>query len=202
MPLRQSRRLLKKLPEIIAEKLEDRDPGDNRPVLLFAQDEGRFGRISDVRRAWSPLGMRPQAPRQIIRTDLYVFTAVCPALGRMTSLILPYANTEMRNIFLKQVAEDFSDYFILMLADQAGWHISQKLAVPENIRLIKLPPRSPELNPSEHIWEEVREKNFANKAFRDLDGVEDTLCQGLNDLAKDPVKLRSMTNFPYLNITC
>ena len=45
----------------------------------------------------------------------------------MTSLILPYANTEMMNIFLKQVAEDFSDYFILMLVDQAGWHISQKI---------------------------------------------------------------------------
>jgi len=67
----------------------------------------------------------------------------------------------MMNIFLRQEAEDFSDYFSLMLADQAGWHISQKLAVSENMRLIKLPPRSPELNPSEHIWEELREKNFA-----------------------------------------
>ena len=202
MPIKKSRRLLKKLPEIIAEKLDTRDPEDNRSVLLFAQDEGRFGRISDVRRVWAPVGMRPQAPRQIIRTYLYVFTAVCRALGRMTALILPWANTEMMNIFLRQVAEDFSDYFILMLADQAGWHISQKLAVPENMRLIKLPPRSPELNPSEHIWEELREKNFANRAFRNLDEVEDTLCQGLNDLAKDPEKLRSMTNFPYLNITC
>ena len=109
MPISKSRRLLKKLPEIIEEKLKTRDPEDHRPVLLFAQDEGRFGRISDVRRAWAPLGMRPQAPRQIIRTYLYVFTAVCPALGRMTSLILPYANTEMMNIFLKQVAEDFSE---------------------------------------------------------------------------------------------
>jgi len=119
----------------------------------------------------------------------------------MTSLILPWANTEMMNIFLRQVAEDFPDYFILMLVDQAGWHTSRKLAVPENIRLIELPPRSPELNPSEHIWEELREKNFANKAFRDLDEVEDNLCQGLNDLAGNLAKLRSMTNFPYLNIT-
>ena len=202
MPTRRSKRLLKKLPKLIAEKLAARDPEDNRPVLLFAQDEGRFGRISDVRRAWSPLGTRPQAPRQVIRTYLYVFTAVCPALGRMTSLILPWANTEMMNIFLRQVAEDFSDYFILMLTDQAGWHVSQRLQVPENIRLIKLPPRSPELNPSEHIWEELREKNFANKALKDLDDVENKLCQGLNDLASNPEKLRSMTNFPYLNFTC
>jgi len=120
----------------------------------------------------------------------------------MTSLILPWANTEMMSIFLRQVAEDFSGYFILMLVDQAGWHTSQRLEVPENIRLIKIPPRSPELNPSEHIWEELREKNFANKAFRDLDGVENNLCRGLNDLARDPEKLRSMTNFPYLNLTC
>ena len=133
MPLKRSKRLLKKLPKIIIEKLATRPPDDKRPVLLFAQDEGRFGRISDVRRAWSPPGTRPQAPRQVIRTYLYVFTAVCPALGRMTSLILPWANTEMMNIFLQQVAEDFSDYFILMLADQAGWHVSQKLQLPENI---------------------------------------------------------------------
>jgi hypothetical protein len=202
MPTRRNKRLLKKLPKLIAEKVATRNPEDNRPVLLFAQDEGRFGRISDVRRAWSPLGTRPQAPRQVIRKYLYVFTAVCPALGRMTSLILPWANTEMMNIFLRQVAEDFSDYFILMLIDQAGWHTSQKLELPENMRLIKLPPRSPELNPAEHIWEELREKNFANKAFKDLDEVEDKLCQGLNDLARNPEGLRSMTNFPYLNITC
>jgi transposase len=202
MPTRRSKRLLKKLPKIIAERLAERDPEDNRPVLLFAQDEGRFGRISDVRRAWSPLGTRPQAPRQVIRTYLYVFTAVCPALGKMISLILPWANTEMMNIFLRQVAKDFSDYFILMLTDQAGWHTSLKLELPENIRLIKLPPRSPELNPAEHIWEELREKNFANKALRSLDEVENNLCQGLNDLARNPEKLRSMTNFPYLNITC
>ena len=84
----------------------------------------------------------------------------------MTSLLLPWANSEMMNIFLKQVAEDFSDYFIFMLVDQAGWHISHKLQLPENIRMIKLPPRSPELNPVEHIWEELREKNFANKALK------------------------------------
>jgi len=164
-------------------------------------DEGRFGRISDTRRAWSPLGTRPQAPRQIVRTYLYVFTAVCPALGRMTSLILPRANTEMMDIFLRQVSQDVRDYFILMLVDQAGWHVSQKLPVPQNIRLIKLPPRSPELKPAEHIWEELGEKHFANKALGSLAEVEDNLCQGLNSLAGNPEKLPSMTNFPYFIIT-
>ncbi len=125
--------------------------------------------------------------------------AVCPALGKMTSLILPWANTEMMSIFLNQVSADFSDYFILMLVDGAGWHTSGKLQVPENIRLIKQPSHSPELNPAEHIWEEVREKEFYNKAFQSLDEVENSLCLGLNKLNENPERLRSMTGFPYLS---
>ena len=52
-----------------------------------------------------------------------------------------------------------------------------------------------------HFREALREKNFVNKACRDLDEVVDNLCRGLNDLAQDPEKLPSMTNFPYLNVT-
>jgi hypothetical protein len=75
--------------------------------------------------------MRPKAPRQIVRTFLYVYAAVCAALGKMTSLILPYANTEMMNLFLQEVAEDFKDYFVIMLIDRAGWHMSQRLQIPQ-----------------------------------------------------------------------
>ncbi len=170
--------------------------------MLFAQDEGRFGRICGTKRAWSPPGCRPTSPRQIIRKYVYAYVAVCPALGKMTSLILPRANTEMMSIFLNQASEDFRNYFILMLIDGAGWHTSEKLNIPENIRLIQQPSHSPELNPAEHIWDEVREKEFYNKAFQTLDEVEDSICVGLNQLNGNPEKLRSMTSFPYLsNIT-
>ena len=182
--------------------LEQRDPQDSRPVLIFAQDEGRFGRISDTRRAWAPPGCRPCSPRQIIRSYLYAYVAVCPGLGQMTALILPTANTEMMSIFLNQVSQDYPNYFILMLIDQAGWHTSNRLKVPENIQLIEQPAHSPELNPVEHIWEELREKSFPNKAFRSLDDVEEALCEGLGAFYADPAKLRSLTNFPYLNVTC
>lgn len=185
----------------MAVKVAERDSHDTRPVLLLVQDEGRFGCINDQRRAWAPFKTRPQSPRQIVRNYLYAFTALSPALGKMTSLILPMANTEMMNLFLTQVAEDFKEYFIIMLMDQAGWHTSHRLEIPENIRLINFPPRSPELNPVEHIWEELKEKNFANKAFESLDEVEHNLCLGFNQLARNSQQLRSMTKFPYLNIT-
>lgn len=196
-----SKRPLKKLPELVAEKLAERHPDDHRPVLLFTQDEARFGRISIIRRSWAPAGIRPRSPRQVIRKFVYAYTAVCPALGKMTSLILPAANSAMMSLFLDQVSKDFADYFILMLVDRAGWHVSARLKIPENIRLIPLPSHSPELNPTEHVWDELREKHFPNLALKTLDDVERQLCQGLNALADDPKRLRNLTLFPYLNIT-
>ncbi len=97
------------------------------------------------------------------------------ALGKISALILPYANTAMMNLFLEEVSHDFKEHFVIMLVDGAGWHRSHGLrGVPENIRLIQQPSHSPELNPVEHLWEELREKHFPNKAFKSLDAVEHT----------------------------
>jgi transposase len=119
----------------------------------------------------------------------------------MAALVLPWANSQMMSMFLRHVSELYPKHFILMLVDGAGWHVSKSLEVPENIRLIKQPPHSPELNPVEHIWEELREKHFHNKALNSLDQVEAQLCKGLLELMDDPGKVRSMTNFPYLRKT-
>jgi len=171
-------------------------------VRILVEDEGRFGQINNTRKSWAPQGVRPVAPRQIVRQYIYVFAAICAELGRMSSLILPRADTEMMNLFLQQVAEDFSDSFVVMILDQAGWHFSKSLTIPENIAFIPLPPHSPELNPVEHLWDELKEKFFHNKAFKSLDEVENTLCTGLSQIIRQPNKIRSMTNFEYLRITC
>ena len=168
----------------------------------MAQDEARFGRISGTKRSWAPYGIRPIAPRQVVRQYTYAYTAVCPNMGKSTSLILPYGNTQMMNTFLDHVSKEFIKYNIIMLVDRVGWHRSNNLRIPKNIKLIKQPAHSPELNPVEHIWDEIREKYFHNKAFHSMDDVEKTLCDGLNNLRENPEYVSSLTNFPYLNITC
>jgi hypothetical protein len=186
---------------LVQAALADRLEEDERPIVIMAADEGRFGRLGQVMRAWCGPGMRPEGGQQLVREYLYGFVAVAPALGMMTALVLPFSNTEMMNLFLNQVAQEFVDYFVVMQVDGAAYHTAQDVVVPENIRLIVQPPRSPELNAVEHVWEEIREKHFYNRVFDSLDAVSDTLCNGLKELMNLPNKIRSMTNFPHMRVT-
>ncbi len=115
----------------------------------------------------------------------------------MYSLILPKANSAMMSLFLAHVAREYAGYFIVMQVDRAGWHGSKELVVPENIRLLAQPAHSPEVQPTEHIWDEVREKHFHNRVFDDMDAVEHTLVEGLNALRAAPERVRSLTYFPH-----
>jgi len=175
-----------------------REAGDERPVLILAQDEGRFGRIGRPGRCWAPPGIRPHVPAQLIRESVYVFAAVAPVTGDLVSLILPEASTAMMNLFLEHVSQTFAQFFIVLQVDGAAWHGSHDLVVPSNIRLIKQPPYSPEVNPAEHLWDELREKYLHNRAFPSLDALIEVLCQGLNALADDPAALRSLTGFSHI----
>ena len=115
----------------------------------------------------------------------------------MYSLILPKANSAMMSLFLAHVGQAYAGYFIVMQGDRAGWHGSKELVVPENIRLLLQPAHSPEVQPTEHIWDDVREKHFHNRVFDDMDTVEATLVEGLNALRADPARVRSLTYFPH-----
>ena len=118
----------------------------------------------------------------------------------MVSLILPSADTAMMNLFLEQVSCTFPEYFLVIQVDQARWHNAKDLIIPKNIRLIPQPAYSPELNPVEHIWDEIREKAFPNRAFSSLGAVTDTLCHQLMELENNEQLLRSMTYFPHFRM--
>lgn len=166
----------------------------------MTQDEGRFGRVNIPKASWAPIGTRPIVAKQIVRQSFYVYCAVAPSLGKISSLILPYCNTEMMNLFLDNVSKDFSNNQIIMQVDRAGWHRSKSLRIPDNIHFIMQPPYSPEVNPTEHIWDEIREKYLHNKIFNSLDETMNKVCDGLNDLQSKPDIIKSMTSFPYLNV--
>ena len=197
MPL--PRRLLKKLPEIVEQEVARQSP--ERPIRLMFQDEARFGRINDPRRCWAPKGLRPEVGMQIVREYTYAFGAASPHDGVLDTLVLPVVTAEAMSIFLAEVARRHPEEFILMFLDGAGWHRAKNLVIPENMRLEALPPYSPQLNPMEHIWDEVREKWFANEVFDSLDGVEDRLVAALVALERNQDLVASITGFDWL-INC
>lgn len=162
------------------------------------QDEGRFGLLGTPRRCWAPRGTRPVVGARLERKYLYAFSAVSPHDGTMDSLVLPWVNAEAMSLFLAEVAQRHAHEFILMVMDQAGWHLASDLSVPENMRLLFLPPYSPELNPAEHLWDALREDCFANHVFANLNAVEHALTAGIRDLEANPKRTQSMTGFEWI----
>jgi hypothetical protein len=128
----------------------------------------------------------------------FAYGAVSIEDGLWDSLILPHVNTECMQIFLDEVASRYPDDRIVMVLDGAGWHRADALATPKNIRLLPLPPYSPELNPVENIWEELREKNFDNKVFASMDALEEQLLHGLKYLESNPEVSRSIAQWPWI----
>jgi hypothetical protein len=167
-------------------------------VRLLFQDEGRFGRIRDTRRCWAPLPTRPVVGQQVVREYLYSFVAVSPQDGQFASLTLPWADAQTMSIFLAHTAAEFAGQLCILFLDGAGWHPAQNLRVPANLRLIFLPPYSPELNPAEHVWDYLRENHFGNDVLASLEEVADRLAQGLQALAAQPERVQTMTNFDWI----
>jgi hypothetical protein len=196
-PIHKTWRLVKKIPEIVREEVE-KQTQDGRAVRLMFHDEGRFGRINEPRRCWAPTGIRPDVHVQFVREYTYAYVAVSPHDGVMDSLILPVVNAEAMSIFLDEVATRHPDEFIVMVMDQAAWHKANDLVIPENICLIWQPPYSPQCNPVENIWDEIREKWFPNLVFKSMRAVEDTLVEALVTLENDHERTQSIAGFEWI----
>ena len=157
-----------------------------RRVRLMFQDEARFGRMVRIRRCWAPGKLRPVVHNGYERQFVYVYGAVSPVEGQLDWMICREMNTERMGEFLARVSAAHATELIVMVVDGARSHIAKALVIPENIRLLRLPPYSPELNPQEHVWDELREKEFPNRVYASLEGVLAQLESGLPRLAAHP----------------
>lgn len=162
------------------------------------QDEARFGRISDIRHCWDKKPHRPLVHAMVTQQYTYAYGAVSPIDGRFDSLILPQVNGECMQIFLDEIAARYPNENVVMVLDGAGWHKSQQLELAENMRTVFLPPYSPELNPQEHVWDELREKFFHNRAFDSLEALEMHLEKALKSLELDHERMRSITGWDWI----
>jgi transposase len=116
-------------------------------------------------------------------------------LGQALLLHRPYPALRI-GIFLDTVAKKYRRQLILLFVDGAGNHQSDDLKVPDNVILHVLPPYSPELNPQENLWDEIREKIFKNYALKSMDEVYAKLEEAALYIERNPAIVKSITSFP------
>ncbi len=166
-------------------------------VELWATDQHRVGLKPIVRRIWVRKGTRPRVVVQHRFQWLYVYSFVHPASGKTEWLLLPTVTAEVFTIALAHFAQAVGagpTKRVLLVLDQAGWHTSKELVVPEGIHLLFLPPYSPELQPCERLWPLTNE-SVANRSFRTLDDLEIAQVERCVALQNQAERIRSLTHF-------
>jgi transposase len=161
----------KKLPQTVAAL---RSTYPDAKVSVWSEDEHRIGLQPVNRMVWVPRGETPIASVNLKYEWLWLIGFVEPASGETYWWIVPRLNWQI----LERVLADFAQAFqvsatnrILLVLDQASFHTTRKLKVPEGLHLLFLPPKSPELQPAERLWPLTNEA-IANRSFESLDELE------------------------------
>src|SRR5512147_1400750 len=155
--------------------------------------EARVGQKNKIARRWAKRGTRPSAPHDQRARSAHIFGAICPHEGKGAALVLPSCNTAAMNLHLAEISNAVAPgAHAVLVMDQAGWHTSTKLVVPDNITVVSLPPRSPELNPVENVWQFMRDNWLSNRIFTSYEDILDHCCHAWNTLIDQPWKIMSL----------
>ena len=130
--------------------------------------------------------------------NFYLYSGVDTKDGSSFSLIMPSVNTETMNVFLTELSQEYSSDKLALIMDGAGWHKSDDLKAPDNIKIFFLPPYSPELNPVERLWLYIKQNILSNKIYQTIGDLESALCEFVNGLSKEVVK--NICTASYLDI--
>ena len=165
------------------------------PIEIWFQDEARVGQQGTVARLWAKRGTRPRIKRDRRFTWAYLFGAICPARGTGAAVVMPSVDVEAMNLHLAEISQRVSVGAIaLLVLDAAGWHKSQRLVIPDNLVLLSLPPYAPELNPTENVWEYLRDNILSMRIWNTYEAIVDTCCQAWNFLLDTPELITSIGN--------
>lgn len=152
-----------------------------------------MGQKNGITRRWARRGTRPRAPHDQRTQSAYLFGAICPAEGKGAALVLPRCNVPAMQLHLDEISRTVAPgAHAVLLLDQAGWHLSERLDIPANITILPLPARSPELNPVENVWQYMRDNWLSNRVFRSYDDILDHCCHAWNKLVDQPWKIMSI----------
>jgi transposase len=193
-PMKRPSKPLKKLPEEV-EKLHQAYP--EARIELWSQDEHRIGLKPILRRVWARKGSRVRAVVRPRYQWMYLYGFVQPESGKTSWLLMPTVSTQVFSLALRAFAEEQEvgpNKHLVLVLDQAGWHKSRELQVPEGLHLLFLPSHSPELQPAERLWP-LSNEPLANRALTSLDELEQVQAERCRWLQAHPEIIRGRTSF-------
>ena len=168
-----------------------------RRVEVWAFDEHRLGLKPIKRRIWAKIGRRPLGRSTHKYKWLYLYAFVQPSSGAvewwLASCVCVGLFQAVLDAFARAVGAG-QDKTLVLLIDNAGWHVSKKLKPPDGLRLSFLPPYSPELQPAERLWP-LTDEAVANKAYDSLEELAQTLDQRCSALTDQPDLIKAHTHF-------
>ena len=138
--------------------------------------------------------------RQTQYSYLHLLTAVCAATGHACGLISPTLYVGVINIFLEQFRRELpAGVHAVLIWDGAGYHTSPGVVVPSNISLIQLVPYSPELNPVENLWHDLRSHYWSLRVYANYEALEEAAMDAWRQVCMKPEAVRSICSAPYVN---
>jgi hypothetical protein len=166
-------------------------------IQVWAFDEHRIGLKPIIRRVWAPRGRRPLARSRHRYQWLYLYGFVHPPSGEVVWFLFNTVNTAAFQATLEAFAREVGagpDKTVILVIDNAGWHVSNDIKPPDGVILVFLPPYTPQLQPAERLWPLANEA-VANRCFKDLADLEQILAKRCRTLCETPAAIRSATNW-------
>lgn len=123
----------------------------------------------------------------------YIFGAICPKRDHAVGLIMPTIGTDCMQLHLYEIAKQIEPgKHAVVVFDQAAWHTTKKLGLAKNMSLLPLPAASPELNPTEQVWQVLRDRYLANRCFKSYDHILECCSEAWNAYTSSPGAIREL----------
>lgn len=161
-------------------------------------DEMRFGLISNYRRSWSIVGERTVVANQQEYANRYLYSAIDPINGENFHIIgFNDVNANITKVFLEALVEEYKDYHLVLVWDNAPFHRKKELHELDGLTPIFLPSYSPELNPVERFYGEIR-KSTANRLFKNIEIQESIIDKEVAIWMADKDKTKKLCGYGWI----
>ncbi len=187
-----------KLPYTLKEIRNSLNKDKYSSVNLYFQDESRFGLMTHIRKCLTASGVKPVIAYQHKFSTTYLYGSYSPINGDSFVWEVDGVNSTIFEQYLKEFSQYKPKEYKVVIIDNAGFHSTKNIEIPDNIYLLRIPPYSPELNPCEQIWQYIKTR-YKNQLFKTMDALKNWLYETVNSM--NPETIKSITsNHHYLNV--